>query len=200
MRQLLLIFLCPFFLKGKAQIDSLYVNRCQNISVFPNELYNESDSIYFYSIEESKWNKMDSNSTTYIFKDSLNFKLVSVIEIVDSLITYKYYYSNDSIYKISKCLMPDYIQLYTEDYYKNGQLISKGINTPDSLVKWTIYWENGNIKMTYSLKWGTFIGEYKEFHKNGKLKAKGNYPNEPFNNGKKVGKWYYYDEKGNILK
>lgn len=40
-----------------------------------------------------------------------------------------------------------------------------------------------------------FNGEYVSYYKNGKVRSKGG-----FNYNNKIGKWFYYDEKGNLIK
>ncbi|SFN50719.1 hypothetical protein SAMN05421741_106108 [Paenimyroides ummariense] len=42
---------------------------------------------------------------------------------------------------------------------------------------------------------GEWIGRWKFYHKNKKLKANGNYED-----GNKIGEWKYYDEQGNLIK
>ncbi|MCS6796704.1 MAG: hypothetical protein RMJ97_05390 [Raineya sp.] len=53
------------------------------------------------------------------------------------------------------------------------------------------YKENNQLQSKGRYVNDLITGEYEEYYKNGKLKTKGTY-----RMGRKVGKWYYYDEKG----
>ncbi len=56
------------------------------------------------------------------------------------------------------------------------------------------YYENGAQKAMLHYDEGILNGEAEYYYKTGRIKIKGKYKN-----GRKKGKWYFYDEKGNLI-
>lgn len=93
------------------------------------------------------------------------------------------------------------------------------LNKSGDCVKWTEYYESGQVKMEGAMKGGQREGEWKSFFEDGRPQStgffkaglrtgvakvywyNGNLREEGFyKEGKHCGKWRYYDEQGNFLR
>ncbi|MGQ3131794.1 MAG: toxin-antitoxin system YwqK family antitoxin [Flavobacteriales bacterium] len=81
-----------------------------------------------------------------------------------------------------------------QKFYTNGQyeesLTLNSNGKPEGL--YSLYYENGQLQVQATMdSMGRYTGEYTAYYPDGKLKTKGNYEN-----GRKTGTWFSYDEKG----
>lgn len=107
-----------------------------------------------------------------------------------------------------------------EARFPNGQpQYVKTLNKSGDCVKWSEYYETGQLKMEGPMKDGKREGEWKAYLPDGRIKSQGyfedgqrtgaakvywdngNLREEGFyKEGKHCGKWRYYDEQGNFLR
>ncbi|MFW5658992.1 MAG: DUF3352 domain-containing protein [Bacteroidota bacterium] len=67
------------------------------------------------------------------------------------------------------------------------------VNLPDGLFE--EMHPDGKLKVRAYVFEGTFEGDYREYWKNGNLRSQGE-----FSDGKRVGKWYFYNRRGKLKK
>jgi antitoxin component YwqK of YwqJK toxin-antitoxin module len=84
-----------------------------------------------------------------------------------------------------------------EQYYPNGQLKMSGKinNSGQKEGIWTSYFENGKKNSESNFKNGLNDGYSMVWYPNGNVRYFGDYAN-----GKKVGEWTFYNEKGEFVK
>lgn len=61
-----------------------------------------------------------------------------------------------------------------------------------------IYYDTGELHMTFEERGEGHMGEYNEYYKNGVLKCRGSYCPEEV--GARYGIWNWYDESGNVIR
>ena len=89
------------------------------------------------------------------------------------------------------------IKLSTKQFYKNGQLELQGDFDKDGKRHgaWIYNYKTGTRWSEAEYEHGLRQGESAVYYENGKLRYKGKYKED-----KTIGKWFFYDEKGNLVK
>ena len=120
----------------------------------------------------------------------------------------KDYYKNGKVKIVAsyKDGVPEGIRReYSEDgtvensyIFKNGVIIGKGIITQKGERDgfWNEYFDNGNIKAKGNYRKDIKTGEWKYYHKSGKLEQEGKFND----NGKLIEKWSWYYQSGRLLR
>jgi antitoxin component YwqK of YwqJK toxin-antitoxin module len=135
-----------------------------------------------------------------------NIMITTTETISDSVIT-KFYFPSGKIQGIEITSNQTDALLYKEYRYPNGQLRHKISFATDSIQPYQEYWENGNLKTNASWLDAALFGSFTSYYKNGQVESKGQYKDVPVNQknhwseeSSKEGKWFYYDEKGNLIR
>ena len=179
-------------------------------------------SKYYYSSGELKLLiKQSDNECLYNMGNLYLYKkngeiLMSYILSNDTLTT-TIYFANGNIKQIEKttCSLSEYWYsgnpcnptkeeyenkfigidyFYFARFCENGQMINE-YNPNGYFQKIKEYDCDGILKRKYTLNGSFFCGEYIEYYKNGNVKTKG-----IMNSEFKIGKWQYWNEKGELIK
>lgn len=113
--------------------------------------------------------------------------------IDDKLIGTKYYYNNEGVMLSKGQIYNDKKHGVYEYFYTNGKKKSHEIYRNDTVLKETVWYENGKISAESIYKDGLKTGVYKEYYPTGKIKVEQTYVA-----GVKEGSYKSYFNNGNV--
>lgn len=87
------------------------------------------------------------------------------------------------------------------EYHNNGIVKSNGHTIQNKKnAEWTYWDEDGKLTKIENYTIGKLNGTYAEYYSNGNIKLKGSYLINSDEKSIKDGYWFYYNEKGELIK
>ncbi|MBN2349333.1 MAG: DUF3352 domain-containing protein [Bacteroidales bacterium] len=151
-------------------------------------------------LDESSWNKMLLNKKYITSFPRLGFQIDDEDQLISMFFTAEFLESTEDFIPAKYTIdiispeIPVIIDTLAENLEMEPEITESEfyINDLDA-GKYEERFENGELKISVSLKNGKKHGNFKEFYENGQLKIRGKYSHD-----KKTGIWKYYDDKGNL--
>ncbi|MEN8121720.1 MAG: DUF3352 domain-containing protein [Bacteroidota bacterium] len=189
--------------------------------LFKTVLMAEHDPDAALNDELEKFEKKTSEALRTEDFDSLRFKIILPDSVLNTDGPYKKVHEENQFIKFEGIISNNQLSGIWRTYYPDGNLKSS-VNYKDGKVNgeafffyddnketkmveviyeedvingvYLEFYQNGAQKATLNYEEGMLNGDAEFYYKTGRTKIKGKYKN-----GRKKGKWYFYDEKGKLI-